>query len=121
MRELICICCPRGCHLQVDEAHDYAVTGNACPRGAAYGRAECTAPTRVVTSTVAVSGGAYPRCPVKTAAPVPKAKVFDVVRALDGLCLPAPVALGQIIVPDAAGTGISLVATRNLPKTQSEE
>lgn len=37
-REIICICCPRGCHLQVDPENDYNVTGNACPNGAAYGR-----------------------------------------------------------------------------------
>lgn len=44
MKELICIVCPRGCHLKVDEANDYAVTGNSCPRGAEYGAT--SAPTR---------------------------------------------------------------------------
>ena len=29
IKELICICCPKGCHLRVDTANDYAVTGNA--------------------------------------------------------------------------------------------
>ncbi|MDD4850766.1 MAG: DUF1667 domain-containing protein [Gemmiger sp.] len=114
MKELICICCPRGCHLQVDETQDYAVTGNACPRGAEYGRAECTAPTRVVTSTVAVRGAAYPRCPVKTAAPIPKGKIFEVMATLDGLTLRAPVTLGQVVVKNAAGTGVDVVATRTL-------
>ena len=38
IKEVICICCPRGCHLQVDPQNDYNVTGNACPNGAAYGR-----------------------------------------------------------------------------------
>ena len=33
MRELICITCPKGCHLKVDEENDYKVTGNGCPRG----------------------------------------------------------------------------------------
>lgn len=33
MKELICIVCPRGCHLKVDEACGYTVTGNGCPRG----------------------------------------------------------------------------------------
>lgn len=55
MRELVCIVCPKGCRLRVDEENDFAVTGNSCPRGAQYGREECTNPTRVVTSTVAVS------------------------------------------------------------------
>ena len=64
-REIICICCPRGCHLQVDPENDYNVTGNACPNGAAYGKEELTHPTRILTSTVRAEGGRYPRCPVK--------------------------------------------------------
>ena len=31
MTNIICITCPKGCHLSVDENNDYAVTGNACP------------------------------------------------------------------------------------------
>ncbi len=60
MKELICIVCPRGCHLTVDENNGYAVTGNSCKRGEIYGKAEVTNPVRVVTSTVAVvrMGGA---------------------------------------------------------------
>ena len=114
MRELVCIVCPKGCRLRVDEENDFAVTGNSCPRGAQYGREECTNPTRVVTSTVAVSGGVHPRCPVKTKAPIPKSKMFDVMAALDGLVIPAPVALGQVIVPDVCGTGVDIVATRSV-------
>lgn len=114
MRELVCIVCPKGCRLHVDEENEYKVTGNSCPRGEAYGREECTNPTRVVTSTVAVAGGAHPRCPVKTNRPVPKDRMFDVVRALDGLVIPAPVALGQVIVADVCGTGADIVATRGV-------
>ena len=42
MKELICIVCPRGCHLKVDA--ELNVTGNACPRGIVYGKKEVTAP-----------------------------------------------------------------------------
>ena len=78
IKEVICICCPCGCHLQVDPENDYNVTGNACPNGAAYGREELTHPTRILTSTVRVEGGLYPRCPVKTAQAVPKEKMTEV-------------------------------------------
>ena len=60
MKELVCIVCPNGCRLQVDDEHGYTVTGNRCPRGAAYGKTECTHPTRVLTSTVAIAMIAYP-------------------------------------------------------------
>lgn len=114
MTELICIVCPKGCHLKVDEDNGFSVTGNSCPRGAEYGRAELTNPTRVVTSTVRVAGAAHARCPVKTNAPIPKKLVFDAVKALNGICLTAPVALGQVVVKDICGTGVDFVATRSL-------
>ena len=68
MTELICIVCPKGCHLKVDEENGFAVTGNGCPRGEAYGYKELTNPTRVITSTVRVEGGALRRASVKTSA-----------------------------------------------------
>jgi Uncharacterized protein with conserved CXXC pairs len=114
MTELICIVCPRGCHLKVDEQNGFRVTGNACPRGAEYGRAELTNPTRVVTSTVRVTGAAHPRCPVKTSAPIPKKLVFEAMKTLDGVCLRAPVAAGQTVVADICGTGVDFIATRDL-------
>jgi len=114
MKELICIVCPKGCRLKVDEEQDYAVTGNGCPRGAEYGRVELTAPTRVVTSTVRCTGGVHPRCPVKTDRPVPKEKLFEVAAALDGVALTAPVRAGQIVVKNVCGTGANVVATRDL-------
>ena len=40
MKELICIVCPKGCHLKVDEENGWAVSGNSCPKGAEYGRTE---------------------------------------------------------------------------------
>ena len=112
MKELICIVCPKGCHLHVDEAHGYHVTGNGCPRGAEYGKIELTHPTRVVTSTVRCAGGRYPRCPVKTDRPVPEERIFDVMRALDEVEVAAAVQVGQVVISDVCRTGANVVATR---------
>ena len=114
MKELICIVCPKGCHLKVDEENGYAVTGNNCPRGAEYGKVELTNPTRVVTSTVRCAGGAHPRCPVKTDRAIPKGMMFEVMSALDGVELTAPVRVGQIVVENVCGTGANIVAARNM-------
>lgn len=114
MKELICIVCPKGCHLKVDEENNYAVTGQGCERGAEYGKKELTAPTRVITSTVKVSGGLYARCPVKTAAPIPKGLIFEAMKLLDNVELKAPVRVGDIVVDDICGTGIPFIAARNL-------
>lgn len=113
MTELICITCPKGCHLTVDEENGFAVTGNACPRGEAYGKNELQHPVRVVTSTVRLTGGAAPRLPVKTDKPLPKGKVFDCMALLDDVVAAAPVKVGDVLLANICGTDVNIVATKN--------
>lgn len=113
-RELICICCPRGCHLKVDE--NLNVTGNFCPRGAAYGKQEVSNPTRVVTSSVRISHAELAMCPVKTKDPIPKGKIFDVMQSITNTHIEAPVHIGDVVIADVCGTGVDVVATRNMEK-----
>lgn len=61
MTSIICITCPKGCRLSVDEENGYKVTGNGCPRGEIYGKNELQHPVRVITSTVRIEGAAVPR------------------------------------------------------------
>jgi CxxC motif-containing protein len=112
MTELICITCPKGCHLKVDEANDYAVTGNSCPRGEIYGKNELQHPVRVVTSTVRLTGASLPRLPVKTDKPLPKGLMFDCMKLLDDVTVTAPVQTGDIILANICGTDVNIVATR---------
>jgi CxxC motif-containing protein len=114
MRELICITCPRGCHLQVDEEHGCAVTGNACPRGEAYGKAELLHPVRVVTSTVRIQGAAIPRLPVKTDRPLPKEKMFACMDLINTITARAPVEAGDVLAAHILGTDVNLIATKSL-------
>jgi CxxC motif-containing protein len=115
-RELTCIGCPLGCGITVsmENGEVTAVTGNTCPRGDAYARKEVTDPTRIVTSTVRVSGGTAPMVSCKTQTDVPKDKIFDVMESLQNVVVPAPVHIGDVLVPDAAGTGVAIVATKNV-------
>lgn len=115
---LTCIGCPLGCALTVEmEGKEVkAVTGNTCPNGEAYARKEMTNPTRIVTSTVRVEGGRLPMVSVKTASDVPKSSIFDCIRALKDIDIPAPVTIGQVILPDIAGTGVAVIATKNVPR-----
>lgn len=112
MTELICIACPKGCRLSVDS--ELNVAGHSCERGVAYGRGEARNPVRIVTSTVRIEGGMHPRCPVKTNGSIPKGRVIDAMRALDGVCLKAPVRAGQPAVADVCGTGVDFVVTRDM-------
>ena len=117
-RELICIQCPMGCPLTVTVSDDGAVsvTGNTCPRGAAYGEKEVTHPTRTVTSTVKLDGGTIARVSVKTASDIPKEKIFGVMEEIRAARVAAPVSLGDVIVKDAAGTGVDVIATKSVPE-----
>ena len=112
IRKMICITCPRGCHLEVD-TETLAVRGNSCPKGAEYGKNEVTDPRRVLTSTVRLEGvpGAC-RLPVKTAAPIPKGLLMQALAALDAVTVTAPVAVGQVVIHDLLGTGVDLVACK---------
>ncbi len=114
MTQLICITCPRGCHLTVDEDNDYAVTGNSCPRGAVYGKNEILNPVRVVTSTVRTNKDSEPRCPVKTNGAIPKGKMFEAMELLNSIELQVPISVGQVVVPDLFGTGIDFVACKDI-------
>jgi CxxC motif-containing protein len=53
-------------------------------------------------------GSRYPRLPVKTAEPVPKSKIKEIVEALRGLTVRAPVRRGEAAVRDFAGTGVDV-------------
>ena len=114
MRELICINCPRGCRLKVDD--DFNVTGNFCPRGAIYAKNELTHPVRTLTSTVKVQSTLERRLPVKSSEPLPKEKVFDAVKELDQVSVKTPVHIGDVIIENVAQTGVNIVATKNIEK-----
>ena len=112
MKELICITCPKGCHLKVDE-ETFAVTGNSCPRGAVYGANELRNPVRVVTSTVIVEGPQR-RLPVKTDRAIPKGKMFEVMAEIAKVRVHPPIHVGDVLIPNVAGTDGNVVATKEL-------
>ena len=117
-RKLTCIGCPMGCPLTVvmNGEEVVSVTGNTCKRGDVYARKEVTNPTRIVTSTVKVSGGALAMVSVKTKTDIPKGKIFDCVRALKTVCVKAPVHIGDVILENVADTGVDIIATKNVEK-----
>jgi len=113
---LICIGCPLGCPLTVEmEGNEVkSVAGNTCPRGDAYAKKELTNPTRIVTSTVRVAGGRLAMVSVKTENDIPKGKIFECVKALKDVEVTAPVKIGDVIVENVAGTGVNVIATKNV-------
>ncbi|WP_293844027.1 DUF1667 domain-containing protein [uncultured Parolsenella sp.] len=116
--ELTCVCCPVGCSLVVERTSaDEAtyVSGAGCARGKKYAPAEATRPERVVTTTVCVSGAAEPLS-ARTVAPVPRELMAEVVSAAKGAAagMRAPVAIGDVVLTDACGTGVDVIATKSV-------
>jgi CxxC motif-containing protein len=114
----LCIGCPLGCRLEVEEVAGeiLEVRGQSCKKGDQFARQEHVDPRRVVTTTVAIRGALHPRLPVKSAGDVPKGLVVPVCELLHQLALEAPVRMGEVILANVLGTGVDIVASRDLPR-----
>ena len=111
-KQLICIICPRGCTLNATVGDDIKVSGNACPKGEKYAIDELTCPMRTVTSTVRIANRKYSMVSVKTAEPVKKEHIFDVMKLIRSTKVNAPVHIGDTILSDVYGTDI--IATKTV-------
>ena len=110
--QLICIQCPRGCHLTVDSKG--VVTGNSCPKGEEYAQTEMLHPMRMVTTTVKVNSQIHSQLPVITSKCIPKEKVMDVMKALKDVSVQIPIHYQDIIVRNVCNLGVDIVASRDL-------
>ncbi|HMM32177.1 MAG TPA: DUF1667 domain-containing protein [Clostridia bacterium] len=118
-KRLICIGCPLGCPMKVtlnDAGEVQSVEGFTCRKGDVYARKEVVNPTRTVTSTVHVIGAikGEPTVSCKTKTDVPKSKIYDVMRDLKGVTVPAPVYIGDVVKANVGNTGVDMVATRQV-------
>ena len=113
-RELTCIVCPKGCQLTVtldEDKNVVKVEGFTCKRGDVYARAECTAPMRTLTTTVAKKGGGV--VPVKTDRTVPKELMFECMKEINAAQVDADAPIGTIVIENILGTGANVITTRN--------
>ena len=112
IRKLTCIECPMGCDICVEEVDGkIEFSGNGCPRGKLYAQNEITCPKRVLTTTVKSQKGKL--VPVKTDAPVEKAKLFELMQQINFIVVQTPIRIGDIIVKDIS-EGVNLVASGNV-------
>lgn len=120
-----CTTCPSECLLTVEVERDAngavaavrIVTGNSCPRGDKFAHQELTCPMRVLTTTVAVSGGDEALLPVRTAEAIPltlHAQAMDLIR---GVVVDAPIRMGDVVLEDLLGTNIDLAASMDIDPT----
>ena len=117
-----CTTCPSECLLTVEVERDtndavatvHSVTGNSCPRADKFAHQELTCPMRVLTTTVAVSGGDEALLPVRTAEAIPlelHAQAMDHIR---GLVVKAPIRMSDVVLPNLLDTGTDLIASMDI-------
>ncbi|NLI70433.1 MAG: DUF1667 domain-containing protein [Firmicutes bacterium] len=117
-KEIICIVCPVGCKLLVEENREaeggYTVEGHTCKRGIKYGIEEMRDPRRNICSTVPITGAALGLLPVRTNHPIPKDMIFDCMKEINKVRVTAPVKVGDVIIKNVLGTGTDIVASRSM-------
>ena len=116
-----CTTCPSECLLTVEVERDAdgvaevrSVAGNCCPRGDKFAHQELTCPMRVLTTTVAVSGGDEALLPVRTAEAIPLALHAQAMALIRGLVVKAPIRMGDVVLENLLNTNIDLVASMDI-------
>ena len=117
-----CTTCPFECLLTVEVERDAngavvevrSVTGNNCPRGDKFAHQELTCPMRVLTTTVAVSGGDEALLPVRTAEAIPLA-LHAHAMAL-GVVVKAPIRMGDVVLENLLDTNVNLIASMDIDR-----
>jgi len=117
--KVICITCPKGCTLEVTREGDTIVKiYPGCKRGHDYVRSEMTDPRRMVATTVRVQGGVHALLPVYTSSAFPKPRIPELLREIRKVEIAAPVKMGDVVVSNILGSGIDILASRDMTQAK---
>ena len=115
MKNLVCIVCPRGCTLTVEEKDGgFTVTGNSCRRGYDFAQTEMTCPMRTVCSTVATVFPEFPAVPVRVNKEIPKDRIFDVMREINSFVADRKLKSGETVIQNVLGLGADVICTSDM-------
>ena len=109
--ELVCIVCPRGCRIKIENG---VVSGSGWKRGEAFAISETSCPMRSVCSTVATSFADYPVLPVRTDGEIPKDKIGELMRQINAVVVEKKLKRGDIVLKGVCGTDVNLIATASI-------
>ena len=117
-RTFTCIVCPNGCEVDAEYEGNQvlSVSGNLCPKGKTYVTQELTDPRRTIATSVRVTGGELPLASVRLTNAIPKARIFDVMREIQGCELQAPVRIGDVLIQNILGLDSDVIVTKNIDK-----
>lgn len=113
-----CIVCPEGCMINAiyneTESVIESIDGYQCKRGVKFAEEEIKNPTRVLTTTVAIDAKNKKRLSVRSAVPVPKNMLKDMVLEAKKVRVLPPVKMGDILSRNFLGTGVDLIASETV-------
>ncbi len=115
-REFVCIVCPNGCLLkaEIEDGKSISIEGGLCPKGKNYVENELVNPQRTLSTSVRVDHGELPLVSVRVDGPISKKYLFRFMDEVKKLRVQAPVHVGQILLADLWGTGVNVIATKNI-------
>lgn len=117
MKELVCIVCPRGCTMCIEEKDGvFLISGNSCKRGEAFAKSEMTNPMRTICTTVATAFSDSPVIPVRVSSDIPKDRIFDVMKEINSVILSERIGRGDKVIENVLGLGVDVIATSDVLK-----
>ena len=69
---------------------------------------------RNIATSILVEGGEMPLASVRLSAPIPKAKIFDVMNEIRKVKRTAPVHEGDVMIENVLGLGSNVIVTRTV-------
>jgi len=121
-KKLVCLVCPNGCDAEIlmeegEKLTILSIDGCTCDKGKKWVEQEVTSPMRTIASGIPVEHGDFKLVSVRTDAPIPLEKIFDVMTAIKTKRVKAPVRIGDKLIENPAGVACNIIATRNVEFT----
>lgn len=115
-QRISCIVCPMSCEGKVifESGQIKDIVGFTCQCGINYARTEVTAPQRMLTTTIRITGGTLPLLSVISKTALPKDKIISCARCLATVTVEAPVHEGEVVYPNVLNLGVDMMATRTI-------
>lgn len=116
IQEYTCIICPNGCEIEatIDGKTILEIEGATCSKGKEYVQQELINPQRNIATSVLVEGGSLPLASVRLTKPIPKNRIFDVMKEIKKVKLVAPVKANQVVIENVLNLYSDVIVTKNV-------
>ncbi len=112
MKEIICIECPIGCRININENGD--ISNYKCKKGINYVLNEIKNPLRSLTTTVKTVGFKKRRVAVRVDKEIPKDMIFPVLKEIKKLRISKKIKINEILIENILNLGVNVISTESL-------